>query len=65
MDLTEEWRGRLKDESKTYDSQIIGCLQQLRCRGQQLLSTGPHNKDFSFENTKIEINNIYLCGDIK
>lgn len=65
MDLTVGWRGRLKDESKTYDSQKIGCLLQLRCRGQQLLSTGPQNKDFSFENTKIEINTIYLCGDIK
>lgn len=43
----------------------IGCLLQLRCRGQQLFCTGPQNKDFSFENTKIEINTIYLCGDIK
>lgn len=65
MDLTVGWRGRLKDESKTYDSQKIACLLQLRCRGRQLLSTGPQNKDFSFENTKIEINTIYLCGDTK
>lgn len=38
----------------------IGCLLQLRYRGRQLFCTGPQNKGFSFENTKIHINTIYV-----